>query len=84
MAPKKITIRVMPETRALLSEVSELLYERGLERLPLSVREGLRELGDGQLRLSLAHVTHLGLLALHRHLTDDPPSVERRDPPERR
>ena len=63
------TLRLADETRTLMDDVIDLLYKRGLDKLPLSVREGAHDLGDGRVRFTQATVTHLGLLALQRHLT---------------
>lgn len=62
------TVRLADETRDLMDRVIDLLHQRGLERLPLSVREGARDLCEDRIRISQPMVTHLGLLALERHL----------------
>ncbi len=69
------TVRLADETRKLMDEVIDLLHQRGLDRLPLSVREGAHELGDGRVRITQPMVTHLGLLALQRHLSLSEPEV---------
>lgn len=56
-------------TQDLMDEVLDLLRRRGIERLPASVAEGVAEVSRGG-RVTQPVLVHLGLLALHRHLTD--------------